>query len=59
MPKVPCDLTAPIRWATENRKQIDVFITITDAYHRTGEITPPKALMQYRKEMNMPKAKED
>jgi hypothetical protein len=55
--KPPCDLTAPIRWATENRKQIDVFINITDSLDRTGEITPSKALMQYRKELNMPISK--
>lgn len=55
--KPPCDLTAPIRWATENRKQIDVFINITDSLDRTGEITPSKALMQYRKELNMPNSK--
>ncbi|CAG2208371.1 SSA2 [Mytilus edulis] len=56
-PKQPCDLAAPIRWATENSKKIDVFINITDSLDRTGDITPSKALMQYRKEMNMPKAK--
>lgn len=46
------DCSLPILYATKNRLDVDVFVTITDNETWTGHIHPAKALNSYRKARN-------
>lgn len=53
----PCDLVAPIQWATDHKKDVDVFIIVTDANRSTGSRNLGEAIAQYRKDRNLPNTK--
>lgn len=53
----PCDLVAPIQWATDQKKDVDVFIIVTDANRSTGSRNLGEAIAQYRKDRNLPNTK--
>ncbi|XP_060069802.1 RNA-binding protein Ro60-like [Ylistrum balloti] len=58
VPPPPCDIAGPIKWASENKKAVDVFLILTDNRDKsTGNVSPQDALQQYRKDMDMPNAK--
>ncbi|ESO86371.1 hypothetical protein LOTGIDRAFT_235432 [Lottia gigantea] len=60
LPEIPvmaCDVSAPIRWATDNKKSYDAIIILTDSKDSTGTVTPHSALLQYRKDLNLPNTK--
>lgn len=51
------DCSLPMLWALENRKAYDAFIIYTDNETWFSRIRPADALVQYRKEMNIPTAR--
>lgn len=51
------DCALPMLWATEKKKQFDVFVVYTDCETWFGDVHPFKALQQYREQMNIPDAK--
>lgn len=53
----PCDLVAPIQWATDQKKDVDVFIIVTDANRSTSSRNLGEAIAQYRKDRNLPNTK--
>lgn len=57
VPLDPCDLVAPIQWATDQKKDVDVFIIVTDANRSTGSRNLGEAIAQYRKDRNLPNTK--
>ncbi|XP_033729591.1 60 kDa SS-A/Ro ribonucleoprotein-like [Pecten maximus] len=58
VPPPPCEMAAPIQWARENKKAVDVFLFLTDNRDKsTGKTSPQDALQQYRKDMDMPNTK--
>lgn len=57
VPPDPCDLVAPIQWATDQKKDVDVFIIVTDANRSTGSRNLGEAIAQYRKDRNLPNTK--
>ncbi|XP_061169685.1 RNA-binding protein RO60-like [Saccostrea echinata] len=57
VPPEPCDLVAPIQWATSQKKDVDVFILVTDANKSTGSKNLGEAIAQYRKDRNLPNTK--
>lgn len=48
LPFGPTDCAVPFLWATENKAEIDTFITITDNETWAGDIHPYQAIESYR-----------
>lgn len=46
------DLSAPVRWALENRREFDAFVILTDSETWAGRQHPTQALLEYRKQVN-------
>ncbi|GLG97094.1 60 kDa SS-A/Ro ribonucleoprotein [Gryllus bimaculatus] len=57
VPTTSVDFGLPFSWATENKKEIDVFICITDSQVRAGRLKAAEELKKYRESLNMPNSK--
>uniref|UniRef100_A0A914DGR6 VWFA domain-containing protein n=1 Tax=Acrobeloides nanus TaxID=290746 RepID=A0A914DGR6_9BILA len=57
MPFGSTDCSLPMVWATEKKKEFDVFMVFTDNETYAGKVKPYEALRQYRKKLNIPDAK--
>lgn len=51
------DCSLPIEYARQHKIPVDVFVVLTDNETWCGKVHPTQALQQYRKEMNLPRAK--
>jgi len=54
-PSTDCSL--PLLWAADNKKEVDVFVILTDCESSQGAVSPLEALIKYRKDMNIPDAR--
>jgi 60 kDa SS-A/Ro ribonucleoprotein len=54
LPMGPTDCALPMRWALENKVEVDTFIVYTDNEHWAGKIKPDVALNNYREKMGIP-----
>ncbi|PSN35559.1 hypothetical protein C0J52_12499 [Blattella germanica] len=59
LPSGLVDLTQPLLWAKKMKKEVDVFLIVTDNQVKQGKLKAAKALQQYRSALNLPKANED
>ncbi len=51
------DCSLPMKYAMQNKLDVDAFVVLTDSETFYGDIHPSQALIQYRNKMNKPKAK--
>lgn len=52
LPMGGTDCSLPMRWATERRLPVDVFMVLTDNETWAGKIHPSQALKEYRRKVN-------